>query len=657
MNRIILAFIFTFNFLICHCQQREEVTRLGIPNFTLIANSEDKKNFDWLELGFSESLTDAFSRVPQFSVIERNQLNKILIEQQLQKTSKIDTTSIVKAGKLLGINLMLVGSCQIATGHALVNMRIVNVENGQVSHLKNLPIITPIDSILFIQKKICIEVLNQFNVQNEDKIIIQIEKATSSSTNSLRAYEFLNKGLELFSNNQYNEAIDMYTRALSIDKKYQKAYFKRAESKFATNQYSTAIDDYKNSDNYIRKDSVYHLISNAYSKQGLTEKSIEYLKLAKRINPANNLVNQKLLELEKLNIKTDQSTHILIENPETIFEFNEGIARIKKNKKYGFIDLNNKLIIPLEFDDLRDFKNGLAAAKIGSKWGFINSTGALIIEPNYTEVTDFDDNGLAKVIKKIKWGIINKTGKVIVPIEFENMPYAHSGWESSKFLKVCKSTGLLGISEVCGIYSRTGEEILPVIYDDISESRSFIYDDKYPYFHVSLNGKWGVVDRTNRIIIPFAYDNENCIEEFKNDFAAVKVNERWGFVNRKGILVIPTEYEKVSNYNGELFEVRLKGKWGAVDVNNNVSIPCEYEGLEYLKKGFYAAEKDNKWGIIKANNTIVCNFNWDEMASSIQKKYFTMLYDSKNHVLQVEVKLNGKTFWIDEKCKCILDCE
>lgn len=655
MNKFII-FLIVLCCAISAQSQPEKATRLGIPNFLLIANSDDQKKYDWLEVGFSESLTDAFSRVPKFNVIERSQVSKILKEQSFQKSIN-DTTTIVNTGRILGIDMMLVGSCQVTTGYALVNMRIVNVESGEVAHLNNLPIITPVDSILFLQKKLCLEVLNQFQVSNKEKIVHEIEKATSSSTNNFKAYEFLNKGLELYANQQYKEAIDMYTRALFLDKKYEKAYFNRAESRFAIQDFSNAVDDYKKVETYIKKDSVYILISDAYQKQGMEKKSIEYLKMAKKLNPKNLIIDKKLNAISQLSINASPPLGN-VEEPETVFEYKNGIARIKKDGKYGFIDVNNKIVIPLNFDDLRDFSNGLAAAKVGSRWGFIDSSGKMLIEPIYNDVSNFDKHGLAKVIKKLKWGIINTMGNIIVPIEFEREAYIFSLWESSEYIVTCKSSGILGLEEICGVYDRKGKLILPVIYDEIKDRYRFRPEkNEYPYFHVSFKKQWGVVDKNNNVIIPFSYQDEDCIRDYTNGFAAVKVNERWGFLNDKGLQVIPFQYEKVNDFKGTLFEVRNKAKWGAVDANNVFKIPMDFENLQYLENGYYGAEKNDKWGILNSDGDTICDFIYDEMGSSIRNEFIRIFYSSERTKLHVEVKINGANFYIDENCKCVSDCK
>lgn len=85
--------------------------------------------------------------------------------------------------------------------------------------------------------------------------------------------------------------------------------------------------------------------------------------------------------------------------------FNEGLAVVEKNKKWGFIDKTGKEIIPLTYNDADTFYDGLARVLINGKYGYINKKGKIVIEAKYIEATDFTDN-VALVNEKGKWGIL-----------------------------------------------------------------------------------------------------------------------------------------------------------------------------------------------------------------------------------------------------------
>jgi hypothetical protein len=62
------------------------------------------------------------------------------------------------------------------------------------------------------------------------------------------------------------------------------------------------------------------------------------------------------------------------------------------NGKYGYIeDHSGKKIIPFKYDDAWPFSEGLAAVKVDGKWGFIDKTGKEIIPCVYSETGSFSE--------------------------------------------------------------------------------------------------------------------------------------------------------------------------------------------------------------------------------------------------------------------------
>ncbi len=77
--------------------------------------------------------------------------------------------------------------------------------------------------------------------------------------------------------------------------------------------------------------------------------------------------------------------------------FFEGLARIKIDSLYGFINLKNEIVIEPIFKVVHNFSEGLAGATLdGKTWGFINKEGKFEIEPEYYMV-DIFENGICAI--------------------------------------------------------------------------------------------------------------------------------------------------------------------------------------------------------------------------------------------------------------------
>src|SRR5690554_5998565 len=63
--------------------------------------------------------------------------------------------------------------------------------------------------------------------------------------------------------------------------------------------------------------------------------------------------------------------------------FNEGLARIKQDGKWGYLDATGKEVIPFEYDDAGSFSEGLAPVMKRKKWGYIDKSGRVVIDLHY----------------------------------------------------------------------------------------------------------------------------------------------------------------------------------------------------------------------------------------------------------------------------------
>lgn len=76
-------------------------------------------------------------------------------------------------------------------------------------------------------------------------------------------------------------------------------------------------------------------------------------------------------------------------------EFSEGLCAVStdynsdKPRKYGYIDVTGKLVVPYKFDHATKFENGRGIIQLNNLWGAIDKTGKIIIEPIHKYTSDF----------------------------------------------------------------------------------------------------------------------------------------------------------------------------------------------------------------------------------------------------------------------------
>jgi hypothetical protein len=89
--------------------------------------------------------------------------------------------------------------------------------------------------------------------------------------------------------------------------------------------------------------------------------------------------------------------------------FCNGLARVRKNKKWGYIDTTGTIVIPLKYNEVENFSDGMARVRVGQKWGLMSNTGKEIIKPTFQEIGPFI-NDKAKVLLEGKEYYMNKNG-------------------------------------------------------------------------------------------------------------------------------------------------------------------------------------------------------------------------------------------------------
>jgi hypothetical protein len=112
---------------------------------------------------------------------------------------------------------------------------------------------------------------------------------------------------------------------------------------------------------------------------------------------------------------------------------------------------------------------------------------------------------------------------------------------------------------------------------------------------------WGLVDKQGNPI-PYEYDSGGCVWTFKDGRRIISTNKngKWGVIDRHNNIMIPFEYEEFpyfwdfyrvftedENKNRVekeilVFEVRKNDKVGFADGEGNVLLPCEYRQIDII---------------------------------------------------------------------------
>lgn len=322
--------------------------------------------------------------------------------------------------------------------------------------------------------------------------------------------------------------------------------------------------------------------------------------------------------------------------------FHDGLARIYsiEAKKYGYIDMTGKIVIPCEYNDKAGaFRNGLAPVYNAAEafWGYIDKTGRLAIPYQYADASEFI-YGVAVVQIGNRITLIDTTGREVMPSaeKYETagiLPQSIVAWniEDGGFC-FFDMTGQLvdgGYDDVGGLdfyefyelrdYDLS-EVMIPVIkggkYGYVNVAGKLVipcrYADAEPFtgeygmVREERNGSWIVIDRTGNKIATLPQKGSYAGEGYFKISSNESGRTRYGFANSTGQEIVPCKYAKVGNFSGGVATVSdFENKVGFVDTNGTLIVPCQYKRVEYSNvTGIFAVQDENsKWSVMKASDT------------------------------------------------------
>ena len=306
----------------------------------------------------------------------------------------------------------------------------------------------------------------------------------------------------------------------------------------------------------------------------------------------------------------------------------------QQDGKWGFVDERNTIMITYSFDEVRPFSEGLAAVRIEDNWGFVNLGGELVIPFNFENptastvnsepmfvfkegkawtgtlksgdkvcidqtgnLTDCDivkaldkkDSNLLSEISDIsevseineineisEIGEIREVSAISEINEINEVSEINEISEISEISEVNAVSAINEINEISEIsesseINKTNEidkvsEISKI--DEVNEtgevreiSASRPVKDLGSITTTSVvskimrtapeskpiitlkpakqDGKWGFVDEQKTIVIAYTFDE---VRPFFEDLAGVRVDNKWGFIDLKGEVVIPLSF-------------------------------------------------------------------------------------------------------------------
>lgn len=129
---------------------------------------------------------------------------------------------------------------------------------------------------------------------------------------------------------------------------------------------------------------------------------------------------------------TTKKVSFAITSPRNFIPFSDGLTPLKSDEKdkYGFINRELKIVIPVVYKGASSFSEKLAAVQNNDgNWGYINTSGSLVIPYTYSRRPSRFSSGVAKVENSDGlYGYINKSNKVVIPARYKRATHFYKGY-------------------------------------------------------------------------------------------------------------------------------------------------------------------------------------------------------------------------------------
>ena len=203
--------------------------------------------------------------------------------------------------------------------------------------------------------------------------------------------------------------------------------------------------------------------------------------------------------------------------PEDIFvkidEEEYGLRRVYLNRKYNFIDGENKLLFDRWFDIAGYFYEGFAAVQLNNKWNFINTEGRILSNQWFDDTWNFSE-GFAIVRINYKYNFISTEGQLLSNQWFDAAGNFNKG-----------------------------------------------------FARVELNDKWNYINTEGRLLSKQWLD---WVGDFHEGFAIVELNDKVNFINTEGRLLSKQWFDTALSFSEGFATVQLRGKWNLIDTKGRL---------------------------------------------------------------------------------------
>ncbi len=247
----------------------------------------------------------------------------------------------------------------------------------------------------------------------------------------------------------------------------------------------------------------------------------------------------------------------------------------QENHSRALIDEDGKVVIPNNQKYIFMYAGNRVIVSSGEKSAMLDPYGNTVIpySEDYRLLGDMDEdfcNGYDKygdkvylAVKDNITGLVNDDGKVLAPAKYDSI-YAINEYGNV----------IVRIGERLGVMNIMGEEIIPLVYKNVTET----YENTYIVQNEA--GQYGLLDGENKGLTSIDYDFMREVSENK---ILVKKSGMWGYMDASSNVLVPIEYKSVSQVQPDGSIIMEKSDRRYLYQNESITEVFDYEtGESYI---------------------------------------------------------------------------
>ena len=291
------------------------------------------------------------------------------------------------------------------------------------------------------------------------------------------------------------------------------------------------------------------------------------------------------------------------------------IVMVKNGPRYehGLVDLNDRSVLPVRFQRITPIGSlRYAVQNFENKHALSSEEGKWITDFTIDSISDFHYDH-AVIYKEWKRGVLDRNGEIKIEPVYRDIKITGPDqfsvrkadeWQMMdtqyKTLQQMEADDLA--PETNGWYKITvnGKSGL------VDENFKWCWNTEYDYIGtienqkviVKKGGKFGLLRMDQSVVLPLVFDSLCMKGNFIRAREWINGMFSWSLYDTFGIRKTKHPYEWIEPFNGKFFPVKYRGYWGGVDRYGEERITCVYDLLGQVKDEWVVVRFKDQYGII-----------------------------------------------------------